>query len=107
MIGSRPIRAAFVIHNLGSTLEHDGQALDVGVTRDPPLGTVDVPQEPAQARLSTKDFGLPIMFRVSAALDLVNEGNNQVTLLGEFNQPNNTKPGAGMGLEWALSNLGN
>jgi hypothetical protein len=107
MIGTRPIRAAFVIKNLGSTLRHEGQALDVGVTRDPPLGTVDVPQEPAAAQLRTKDFGLPIMFRVSAALDLVNQANNQVTLLGEFNQPNNTKPGAGMGLEWGLSNLGN
>jgi hypothetical protein len=30
-----------------------------------------------------------------------------VTALSEFNQPNNTKPGAGMGLEWAVTNIGN
>lgn len=107
MLGERPIRAAFVIHNLGSTLRHSGQALDVGVLRDPPLGTVDVPQEPAAAELKTKDFGLPVIFRVSAALDLLSTTYNSITLLGEFSQPNNTKPGAGMGLEWALSNLGN
>lgn len=107
MVGNRPLRAAFVVSNLGGTLEHDGSALDVTVTRTPPLGTVDVPQEPSAAELTTKDFGLPVMFRVSLALDLVSQANNKVTLLSEFSQPNNTKPGAGMGLEWAASNLGN
>jgi len=107
MVGGRPIRAAFVISNLGSTLAHGGSDLDVGVTREPPLGTVDVPQEPQPARLKTKDFGLPVMFRVSVALDILHQSNNQLTLLSEFSQPNNTKPGAGMGLEWMATNLGN
>jgi hypothetical protein len=107
MVGGRPIRAAFVISNLGSTLAHSGSDLDVGVTREPPLGTVDVPQEPQPARLKTKDFGLPVMFRVSIALDILHQSNNQLTLLSEFSQPNNTKPGAGMGLEWMATNLGN
>jgi hypothetical protein len=107
LVGSRPLRAAFVISNLGGTLEHNGSDLDVTVFRTPPLGTVDVPQEPSQASLKTKDFGLPVMFRVSVALDLVAQANNRVTLLSEFSQPNNTKPGAGMGLEWSAMNLGN
>jgi hypothetical protein len=107
MVGSRPLRAAFVITNLGGELQHDGAALDVTVNRTPPLGTVDVPQEPSQASLQTKAYGLPIMFRVSVALDLVSQANNRVTLLSEFSQPNNTKPGAGMGLEWSAMNLGN
>jgi hypothetical protein len=47
------------------------------------------------------------MFRVSVALDLVAMSNNRITLLSEFSQPNNTKPGAGMGLEWMGTNLGN
>lgn len=107
MVGSRPLRAAFVISNLGGTLAHNGTDLDVTVFRVPPIGTVNVPQEPSQASLKTKDFGLPVMFRVSLALDLVAMSNNKITLLSEFTQPNNTKPGAGMGLEWAASNLGN
>jgi hypothetical protein len=57
--------------------------------------------------LKTKDFGLPVMFRVSIALDILHQSNNQLTLLSEFSQPNNTKPGAGMGLEWMATNLGN
>lgn len=107
MVGQRPLRAAFVVSNLGGTLAHDGSDLAVGVFRVPPLGTVNVPQEPAQASLDTKDFGLPIMFRVSVSLDLLAQANNRVTLLSEFSQPTNTKPGAGMGLEWAATNLGN
>ena len=107
MVGTRPLRAAFVISNLGGALAHNGSALDAGVLRTPPLGTVDVPQEPSPASLQTKEFGLPIMFRVSVALDLVSQANTKVTLLSEFTQPNNTKPGAGMGLEWSAMNLGN
>lgn len=107
MIGQRPIRAAFVIQNLGSTLQHDGPGVETVVIPDPPLGTVPVPREPQPASFRTKEFGLPVMFRVSVALDLVTQGSNRVTLMSEFTQPNNTKPGASAGLEWSAQNLGN
>jgi hypothetical protein len=107
MVGERPIRAAFVIDNLGSNLRHDGAALETGVTRAPPLGTVDIPQELQPARLKTSSWGLPVQFRVGVALDVLNQGSNRVSVLGEFTQPVNTKPGGGAGLEWALSNVGN
>ena len=106
MVGERPIRASFVIQNLGSNLRHDGPDLEVGVTRDPPLGTVDVPQEPQEARLRTSAWTVPVLFRVGVALDAVSQGMNRVTVLAEFSQPNNTKPGAGDGLEWAATNVG-
>ena len=107
MIGQRPIRAAFIIQNLGSALQHTGPGIETGVVPTPPLGTVPVPREPQPAAFRTKEFGLPVMFRVSVALDLVTQGANRVTLLSEFTQPNNTKPGAGAGLEWSAQNLGN
>ncbi len=78
-VGGRPIRAAFVLQNLGSQLKHDGSGLDAGVTRTPPL----------------------------AALDVLSQGQNRVTVLGEFTQPNNTKPAAGGGLEVSSANIGN
>ncbi len=106
-VGERPIRAAFVLQNLGSQLKHDGSGLDAGVTRTPPLGTPDIPQEPQQARLRASGWDLPVLFRVSVALDLFSRGQNRITLLSEFTQPNNTKPGAGAGLEWMGTNLGN
>jgi len=105
-VGDRPLRAGFVIQNLGSPLKHDGAALDAGVTRTPPLGTPDVPQEPQPVRLRSSGWDLPIVFRVSAALDLVNRGGSRITLLSEFNQPNFAKPAAGAGLEFLGSNLG-
>lgn len=106
LIGPRPIRASFVIQNLGSTVQHDGSGLDVTVNRTPPQGQDDLPQEGQPARLRTKDFGLPVLFRVGLAFDFVNSAASRITLLGEFNQPNNTNAGAGAGLEWALTNVG-
>jgi hypothetical protein len=106
-VGSRPIRAAFVLQNLGASLKHDGPALDVGSQREPPLGTPQIPQEDQPSRLRASGWTLPVLFRVSVALDLWAQGQNRITALSEFNQPNNTKPGAGLGLEWMGTNLGN
>lgn len=106
-VGARPIRASFVIQNLGSNLRHDGQDLTVGTQRPPPLGTVEIPQEPQPARLRSTAWTLPVLFRVGVALDVVAQGMNRVTVLGEFNQPNNNKPSAGGGLEWSVTNIGN
>ncbi|HYT81998.1 MAG TPA: hypothetical protein VEK86_01005, partial [Gemmatimonadales bacterium] len=97
----------FVIQNLGSNLQHDGAGLNTGVQREPPLGTPQIPQEPQQARLRTSPWTLPVLFRVSAAFDAYNRGMNRVTILSEFTQPTNSKPGAGAGLEWQVSNVGN
>src|SRR5207247_2712039 len=87
MVGNRPIRAAFVLQNLGSQLKHDGTGLDAGVTRTPPLGTPDVPQEPQPSRLRASGWDLPVLFGVSAALDLVTRGQSRITVRREFTQP--------------------
>jgi len=47
------------------------------------------------------------MFRVGVSFDVMTQGQNRVTLLSEFTQPTNTKPGAGAGLEFATTNVGN
>jgi hypothetical protein len=107
MIGERPIRAAFVIQNLGTNLRHDGTALETGVRRAPPLGTVDIPQELQPVRLRSSSWGLPVQFRVGVSLDVLNMGMNRISVLGEFTQPVNTKPGAGAGLEYAMNNVAN
>ena len=105
-VGERPIRGAFVISNLGTPLKHSGSALDQTVLREPPQGTVDVPQQPQDALLKTSGWSLPVLFRVAVAVDLVTASQSRLTLLGEFTQPNNDKPGAGAGLEYALSSIG-
>lgn len=105
-IGSRPIRASFVIQNLGSSIQHDGSGLDVAAIRPTPSGQEGLPQESQPSRYRTKDWGLPVMFRLGLAFDMINMSTSRVTLLGEFTQPNNTDASWSGGLEWGL-NLGN
>jgi hypothetical protein len=105
MIGPRPIRASFVIQNLGTTIRQDGRGLDATATRPPPTGQVDLPQEPQPARYQTKDFGLPVTFRVALAYDFIHMAAGRLTALGEFTQPNNSNATANGGLEGTLLNV--
>ena len=105
-IGDRPIRASFVIQNLGTSLKHSGEDLEVGVIREPPPGTVEVPQEPQSANYNTTSWSMPVQFRVGLSFDAFQAGMNRVSVLAEFTQPTNTKPGAGAGLEWTATNVG-
>jgi hypothetical protein len=105
LIGGRPIRASFVIQNLGTTLTHTGDALDALVLRPPPQGEQPVSQEPARATLQTKAWSLPIMFRVGLSYDLFATSAGRFSLLGEFTQPNNNAPGFNFAGEYGL-NLG-
>jgi hypothetical protein len=102
----RPIRVSFVIQNLGSELKHTGAALDQAVPRPPVPGQVDVPQEDQPAELATKEWGLPVLFRVGASLDMFSNEQTRVTVLSEFTQPNNNRAGFGLGVEAMLNDLG-
>lgn len=102
----RPIRVSFVIQNLGSELKHSGSALDQTVTRPPVPGQVEVPQESQPAELATKEWGLPVVFRVGASLDAFSNEQTRVTVLSEFTQPNNSRAGFGVGAEFMLNDLG-
>ena len=102
-LAGRTIRAAFVINNLGTNLRHSGSPLDVLYARQPPPGQDQVPQESAKATLQTKDWNLPITFRVAVAYDAFATSLSRLTLLGEFNQPNSSQPGFGFGGEYNLT----
>lgn len=106
LVAERPIRASFVVANLGTTLRHTGVGLDILVERPAPPLQQEVPQDPAPARYTSEEFGLPVVFRVGLAYDFVNSAASRVTLLSSFSQPNNTNPTAGGGLEWALTDIG-
>jgi hypothetical protein len=105
MVGPRPIRASFVIQNLGTNLKHEGSGLDVAIIRQPPQGQENIPQEGQPAIYKTKDWVLPVTFRLGLAFDAFTMASSRVTVLGEFTQPNTAKPAWSGGLEWAL-NLG-
>jgi hypothetical protein len=102
-IGGRPIRASFVVQNLGTTITQSGQALNVSVDRSAPTGQQDVPQEPANGQLQAKAWSLPVVFRVGLAYDLFHTTASRFSVLGEFTQPNNNQPGFNVGGEYNLA----
>ncbi len=106
LVAERPIRASFVIANLGSSLRYSGVGLDILVSRPSPPNSQQVPQDPAPARFTAESFGLPVVFRVALAYDFINSVSTRLTLLGAFSQPNNSRATGGGGLEWALTDIG-
>lgn len=104
--GNRPLRTSFVIQNLGTGLKHQGTGTDIDVIRPPVPGEVDVPQNPQPANLRTKDWALPIVFRIGLAIDAVSAGPAKFTALSEFLQPNNSAAGFGFGGELMVSDIG-
>jgi hypothetical protein len=99
-LSGHPVKFSFVLANLGSNLSYSGAALDVATPRDPIPGEQDVPQNPQPSQLRTKSFNLPTSFRVGLAYDLITGESNHLSVIGDFNQPNNNSAGFGVGGEW-------
>jgi len=105
-LSGHPVRFSFNVANLGTNLSYSGSALETDAGRDPIPGEDPVPQNPQPAEFRTKDFPLPTIFRVGLAYDLVTGDNNHLTLLSDFNQPNNNGAGFSAGGEWMSQGLG-
>ena len=105
-LNNHPVKFSFVLANLGSNLSYTGTGLSGNVQRDPLPGEDPTPTLPQQANLLTKDFPLPTTFRVGLAYDIITGENNRLTALGDFNQPNNNKPGFAFGSEWMSQHIG-
>ena len=100
------MKFSFVLANLGSNLTYEGTGLQGNVPRTPLPGEDPVPTLPQTANLLTKDFPLPTTFRVGLAYDVIAGDNNRLTVLGDFNQPNNNTPGFAFGSEWMSNRIG-
>jgi hypothetical protein len=105
-LNNHPVKFSFVLANLGSNLTYKGTGLNGGVPRTPLPGEQDTPTLPQPANLQTKDFPLPTTFRVGLAYDVLTGDNSRLTVLGDFNQPNNNNPGFAFGGEWMSQRLG-
>lgn len=106
MLANHPIRFSFVLANLGTNISYSGEALISETPRDPLPGEQPVPSLPQPSELRTKGFGLPTMFRMGLAYDIIARENNRLTLLSDFNQPTSNKAGFTLGSEWGLQRLG-
>ena len=105
-LSGHPIQFSFVLTNLGTNLTYSGNALDVATPRDPIPNEPPVPSEGQPSELRTSGFNLPTTFRVGLAYDLLTAESSRLTLLGDFNQPNNNRAGFSGGAEWASQHLG-
>ena len=105
-LSGHPIQFSFVLANLGTNLDYSGTALDVSTPRDPLPNEDEVPENPQPSELRTTGFNLPTIFRVGLAYDVMTGENNRLTLLGDFNQPNNNRAGFSGGAEWNSQHLG-
>lgn len=105
-LSGHPIRFSFVVANLGTSLAYSGSALETDTPRDSIPGQAPVPQNPQPSEFRTKEFSLPNIFRVALAYDLISGDNNRLTLLSDFNQPNNNAAGFSAGGEWMSQRLG-
>jgi hypothetical protein len=105
-LNGHPIAFSFVLANLGTNLSYSGQDLNTNTPRDPIPGEPDVPNNPQPSEFRTTGFNLPTIFRVGLSYDLMTAESNRLTLLGDFNQPNNNKAGFSGGAEWASQHLG-
>jgi hypothetical protein len=105
-LNGHPVKFSFVLANLGTNMSYEGTALNSGTPREPLPGEDPVPGLDQPSRFRTKAFPLPTTFRVALAYDVLTGSSNRVTVLSDFNQPNNNKAGFSGGLEWAGRNLG-
>jgi hypothetical protein len=105
-LSGHPIRFAFTVMNIGTNLSYSGDALETTAPRDSIPGEESVPQNPQPSQFRTKDYPLPITFRVGLAYDLLTGDNNRLSLISDFNQPNNNGAGFSAGGEWMSERLG-
>ena len=105
-LSGHPVRFSFVVANLGTNLSYSGEALETTAPREPIPGEPDVPNNPQPSQFKTTGYNLPTTFRVGLAYDLITGDNNRLTVLSDFNQPNNNSAGFSAGGEWMSERLG-
>ncbi|MFL5470861.1 MAG: PorV/PorQ family protein [Gemmatimonadales bacterium] len=104
-LSGHPVRFSFVVANLGTNLTYSGEALETATPRDPIPGEPDVPSNGQPSEFRTTGYNLPTTFRVGLAYDLITGDNNRLTLISDFNQPNNNSAGFSAGGEWMSERL--
>ena len=98
----RPISMAFVIQNLGTSLQHTGTGLNFDAFPNSdddafPSQALD----PEAAAFRTQASALPVVFRFGTAYDVLASASSRLTIMGEFNEQYNSSASFGLGSEFA------
>lgn len=109
-LGGKAVRFAFTLTNLGTNMGYSGESLDQTISRqstsDTTKGQGDVPSTGIPIGFRASSFGLPTMFRVALAYDVVSVRDAHLTLLGEFNQMRSDRGAFGGGAEFSADHIG-
>lgn len=88
------MRIGFSLANFGGNLLFRGRDLNANVD----FG------KPVEASLKTNDWGLPLVFRIGLATDVINRTQHRLTASLEVDDPRDYEPIQIVGLEYALYN---
>ncbi len=103
-LAGKPVRFAFSLTNLGSSLTYKGDPLRVDSQRDTLPG--DPPSaEPVPSIRLTSPFSLPTRFSVALAYDFISTPDARFTLISEFNQMRSNKAAFSAGGEFAAERI--
>src|SRR5262245_48002251 len=105
-LGGRPIAFSLVIQNLdvfGKGLKHSGPGLtiDADPNTSDPNTPGDVNVDPGSGEIRASEFPVPVIYRVAIAYDIMSASERRLTLMTDFNEPYNPKPGFSVGGEFA------
>lgn len=106
-LGGKAVRFAFALSNLGTNMSYSGQGLNQVIGRFDSLpGQTPIAQLGVPIGYLASDFGLPTIFRVALAYDIVSAKDAKLTLLGEFNQMRSNRGAFGGGAEFTADHIG-
>ncbi len=98
----RGMRLGFAIQNFGSEMQLDGSDTSVRVDLDP--NTTGDP-DATIGNLRTREWDLPLVFRIGLSYDVVQSANHSLTLVTDANYPNNNDQSVAFGAEYGFSGL--
>ncbi|MCF8260655.1 MAG: PorV/PorQ family protein [Melioribacteraceae bacterium] len=96
------IRLGMSISNFGNKLKMSGDDLLVKVDIDQ---TINGNNDQINARIETREYDLPLLFRFGIAYDIINSNNNRLTVAVDALHPNDNAESVNLGGEFVYDNL--
>jgi hypothetical protein len=109
-LGGKAVRFAFSLQNLGTNMSYSGtglnQKVDREATKDTLPGQGDVTTLSIPIGYLASEFGLPTIFRVALAYDVLSSKDAKLAIMGEFNQMRSNRGAFGGGAEFTADHIG-
>ena len=98
----RNMKIGIVLSNFGTKAKMKGRANLLYVDPDP---SIEGNNEQIRAALEMDSWDLPLLLRTGISFDIINSGYNRVTVMLDYNNPNDNKEYLNSGFEYAFNNI--